>query len=234
MGAVGGGGRSAARPRVRRPIRSDSQNDDLAAGSWLSQFDPFAIARLQWPPGNKPSALRATRSVGTAGEVGGDGQAAVLNVGCARRVAIGVSYSARALRLFGDECERSGPLPAFMMGPSPTDRRSMDKRMEIRRDDRCAMCGTKLLAGTTAHWIRTERVVRCVPCHTIEVGGPTAASEPPSSNGATDAPVRPVWPDESHPSLVVVSPRDEAGQSALKEYEKRSARELAKKERCVA
>ena len=53
----------------------------------------------------------------------------------------------------------------------------MDKVMEIRRDDRFAACGVELPAGTTAYWIRTERIVRCVPCHPVGVESQVAHAE---------------------------------------------------------
>ena len=67
----------------------------------------------------------------------------------------------------------------------------MDKLMEIRRDDRCAACGVELPAGTTAYWIRTERIVRCVPCHTVGVESQVAHAESGPSVRSADQPIRP-------------------------------------------
>jgi nuclease-like protein len=107
----------------------------------------------------------------------------------------------------------------------------MDKRMQIRRDDRCAVCGTELVAGTTAYWIGTERVVRCMPCHTVVVDGFADADASGPCDETTNAHA---LPDEPNSPPANVSLRHTAGRSALGEYEKRSARELATKERRVA
>jgi len=96
----------------------------------------------------------------------------------------------------------------------------MAKLMEIRRDDRCARCSTELPAGTTAFWIRTERIVQCVSCQTAVIDSQIA--------GTLER------PDLPPPSIGDAPQRDNAGQSAQDEYDKRSARELAKKERRVA
>ncbi len=75
--------------------------------------------------------------------------------------------------------------------------------MKIRRDDRCAACAIEVPAGSTAYWIRTERIVRCVPC---QIGGDTGQS----------------------------GRRNAAGESAQREYDRRSTRERARKEQRVA
>jgi hypothetical protein len=82
----------------------------------------------------------------------------------------------------------------------------MAKLMNIRRPDVCVGCGAQLDAGTEAYWIAAERVVRCVTCH----GGPTPVV------------------------AKVETVQDAAGRSAQQEYEKRSARELARKQQAVA
>lgn len=85
--------------------------------------------------------------------------------------------------------------------------------MSLRRDDVCVDCGQGVSAGSDAYWIAKERVVRCVGCH----------APAPSAHPAQE------------PSAAVASPPvDVAGGSARREYEKRSARELAKKEQAVA
>lgn len=84
------------------------------------------------------------------------------------------------------------------------------KLMSIRRAGACADCGTELAAGTSAYWLATERVVRCVGC--------TGSS--PSRSTAD-----PVLPAHAE---------DVAGGSALHEYDRRSTRERAKKEKVVA
>lgn len=78
--------------------------------------------------------------------------------------------------------------------------------MKIRRADVCAGCRAPLAAGTEAYWIAAERVVRCVACQGSPSPAPTALE--PAANAA--------------------------GSSAQREYEKRSARELARKQQAVA
>lgn len=102
--------------------------------------------------------------------------------------------------------------------------------MKIGRDDQCASCGLALPAGIRAYWLADERVVRCEPCHDVEiqnddpgqvrVGGGTGGS-PTTTDPATIA------ASESDPTMEV------AGRSALSEYEKRSAKELARKQKRV-
>ena len=107
------------------------------------------------------------------------------------------------------------------------------KLMSIRRADACAECGEPLAAGAPAYWDSSARVVRCVAC-----GLPDLASRPAPRDAHTPLAA------EVPPSLPLVplhaEPRsaerrvDVAGGSAKKEYEKRSARESAKKELRVA
>jgi len=107
----------------------------------------------------------------------------------------------------------------------------MGKLMEIRRDDRCAACSTELPAGTTAYWIRTDRIVRCVSCQTDRGSSKINVVEPVIVEGASGQPAR---PDAPSPATGETPQRDSAGESAQREYRRRSARELAKKERRVA
>ena len=92
----------------------------------------------------------------------------------------------------------------------------MTKLMNIRRSASCAECGEPLAAGMQAYSDSSGRVVRCVAC------GSSEESAPPSPGIRT--------------TEVNVAQRHEdiAGGSATHEYEKRSARELAKKEQRVA
>ena len=71
----------------------------------------------------------------------------------------------------------------------------MVKRMNIRRDDRCAACGIALPAGTEALWDSAAKTVTCLGCH-------------PEAD-------------------------DVAGGSAAAEYQRRAARELARKQQKV-
>ena len=107
------------------------------------------------------------------------------------------------------------------------------KLMSIRRADSCAECGEQLAAGAQAYWDATERVVRCVAC-----GSPDIAARPPpevhqESPAAEKAPILPPTAVDKETEAAECR-GDIAGGSAKKEYEKRSARELAKKEQRVA
>ena len=105
----------------------------------------------------------------------------------------------------------------------------MAKLMNIRRADTCADCGIPLAEGTAAYWDTSARVVHCVACVGLEV-----APRP-----AVDTDTLPTEANVPMPSVVTESGTavrrgDVAGGSAKKEYEKRSSRELAKKEQRVA
>jgi len=107
----------------------------------------------------------------------------------------------------------------------------MGKLMEIRRDDRCATCSTELAAGTTAYWIQTDRIVRCVPCQTDSETSQLGTAAPEIPVGARGQRAKPA---AQSPAIGDAPQRDSAGESAQREYGKRSARELAKKEQRVA
>ena len=96
----------------------------------------------------------------------------------------------------------------------------MAKLMRIRRDDRCAACGASLPAGTEAYWDATAKSVTCVDC----------------SQSAGNATLPPPTPTLPAPSIAVPAPvevADVAGGSAAAEYQKRAARELARKQQKV-
>jgi len=105
------------------------------------------------------------------------------------------------------------------------------KLMKLRRDDVCVDCERAVMAGTTAYWIAAERVVRCVDCYlpTADVDRTGSADESAASAASPSAPTDMVSRD-----ALPVSETDVAGGSAQSEYDKRSAREQAKKERRVA
>lgn len=101
----------------------------------------------------------------------------------------------------------------------------MTRLMKIRRDDVCAGCGKALPAGTRAYWLSDVRVVKCRACQEHE-------------NAATDR----VVPDRAPTSTTAAAaatepsggaPTDAAGGSAQREYDRRSARELARKRKRV-
>lgn len=114
--------------------------------------------------------------------------------------------------------------------------------MDIKRDDSCVSCGESLPAGTRAVWFASEKVTRCVPCAASYVD--TAPGEPDAV--APQPPVLPTLPTPTlqaptlpAPTLAPPVPTPEpqhesvAGGSAQSEYEKRSARELARKQQKV-
>jgi hypothetical protein len=81
------------------------------------------------------------------------------------------------------------------------------KRLPLRRTDVCSVCGVELVARTNAWWDSVARAVTCEPCH--------------ASQGTTKADVQPssieVEPSPRIPELQT----GVAGQSALKEFERR-------------
>lgn len=88
----------------------------------------------------------------------------------------------------------------------------MSKLMKLRRDGVCAACQTQLASGTNAHWFAAEHLVRCVECC-----------------GSAPAHVEPTLEDSSAAELT-----DIAGGSAQGEYDRRSTRELANKEKRIS
>ncbi len=105
--------------------------------------------------------------------------------------------------------------------------------MQIRRDDVCADCGVVLAAGSSAYWNRAQRCVRCVACQAGSGGEPDpmviADTAPPTARLDLPPPL-----DLPAPSLAPPTPADVAGGSAQLQYDKRSARERARKEARVA
>lgn len=102
----------------------------------------------------------------------------------------------------------------------------MAKYMKIRRDDVCAGCGVALPAGSQAYWLANERVVKC---H----GGTGLPSTAADNMSAADN-VSPAGDASPLDSPDAAADSDVAGKSTQSEYEKRSARELAKKQKRVA
>lgn len=89
------------------------------------------------------------------------------------------------------------------------------KKLKLRRADQCVGCDAQLSAGTEAWWDASAKVVRCASC--VEGSSDDVVAPP-----AGDAEQAPDLSDDS------------AGRSARNEYERRSARERAKKEKIVA
>jgi Nuclease-related domain len=111
------------------------------------------------------------------------------------------------------------------------------KVLALRRPDTCAGCGTDLPAGTKAAWDAEARTVRCLPCSTAsDVSAPV---RPHTAVGADDAlqdvqqveprtPSPPIAPHPARPVTVsALQPRQVAGGSAQREYDKRSQRREA-------
>lgn len=84
--------------------------------------------------------------------------------------------------------------------------------MTLRRAGSCAACGAHLNAGAVGVWFPDERVVRCLGCTEVELG-----SEDGVAPGSSQAPDR-------------VVADAVAGGSAQREYDRRSERELARKQ----
>lgn len=108
----------------------------------------------------------------------------------------------------------------------------MAKFMKLRRDGECADCQQPTLTGSKAYWFADEWVIRCSDCFAPEASvkdepakmlvhatASASVAEQPSGTAAVE-------------NDVVQA--DVAGASAQLEYDKRSARELAKKERRIA
>ena len=109
----------------------------------------------------------------------------------------------------------------------------MAKLMNIRRPDACADCGEPLPAGAEAYWDRDAKVIRCVGCYSS--GSPVRpSSQVAQTHDAESAVPSPPASAVGSENCADRSKADVAGGSAMKEYEKRSARELAKKEQRVA
>lgn len=84
----------------------------------------------------------------------------------------------------------------------------MVKRLALRRDDVCTVCGVDLEAGTKAWWDSEARTVTCEPCHDGALGATSSEVEPSMTT------IEPV-PPAPHVEAGV------AGQSAYNEFERR-------------
>lgn len=124
------------------------------------------------------------------------------------------------------------------------------KIMEIGRDDQCAGCGVHLPAGSTAVWFSGEQRVRCVECAATYTdpdadGGAAqpSAVPPPAPLGALAdlalpalppaVPLRGMGSNPDAPTGEASTLESAAGASAQREYERRSQRELARKQKEV-
>lgn len=85
-----------------------------------------------------------------------------------------------------------------------------EKQLKLRRDDRCRRCDASVEAGSSAWWDPDAKVVTCSGCHL-----------------SSAVPVQVVAPAAQPPDP------GEGGRSAQREYERRSGRELARKQAVV-
>lgn len=111
----------------------------------------------------------------------------------------------------------------------------MGKLMKLGRDDVCVECQRAVEVGTTAYWFAAERAVRCVECY--PPADAVGRIGPVEDLDASALPSPPVPADGFNPDASTTSDKeriDVAGGSAQSEYDKRSAREVAKKKKRVA
>lgn len=90
-----------------------------------------------------------------------------------------------------------------------------EKQLRLRREDQCRACRADLPAGSSHWWDSDARAVTCVACH----------------GAVPDTPSPPIvaQPQEAAPRVI-----GDGGASAQRQYERRSARELARKQKAVA
>lgn len=100
----------------------------------------------------------------------------------------------------------------------------MDKLLKIKRPGICVSCAVAMLVGTQAYWNSEHRTLKCVACRE-----PTPSLPP--QGGPNPEPVVRV-PDTMPVGWLSANP-DVAGHSAQKEFEKRAAKELLKKQEVV-
>lgn len=108
----------------------------------------------------------------------------------------------------------------------------MAKLMTLRREGVCVDCQQETAAGTRAFWFADERVVRCFGC--VEHPAATQPSARAEQLVHAASSPNPAEHRSSESSQLDESTVDVAGESAQREYEKRSARERTKKKRRVA
>jgi Nuclease-related domain len=102
----------------------------------------------------------------------------------------------------------------------------MDKLLKIKRPDLCVACAVAIPVGTMAYWNPEQRTLTCLSCR-----DPTP-SVTPSASAPNAEPLVNV-PDTVPAGWSSTKP-DVAGHSAQKEFEKRAAKELVKKQEVVA
>jgi Nuclease-related domain len=103
----------------------------------------------------------------------------------------------------------------------------MDKMLKIKRPGICVSCAVAMPVGTQAYWNSDRRTLRCVTCRE-----PTASlAAPGTPNLEQDADV--ARNPDTGPGAWSLTKPDVAGHSAQKEFEKRAAKELLKKQEVV-
>lgn len=100
-----------------------------------------------------------------------------------------------------------------------TDTAQPAKKMRLRYQGQCRLCGTDVAAGAQAVYYRDAKAIECLPCHDgAPAAQPPAAAEPsPTETPTPSAPTEPLAFSEGV-----------AGGSAREEYDRRMARREAR------
>ncbi|SDL21434.1 nuclease-related domain-containing protein [Tessaracoccus oleiagri] len=98
-----------------------------------------------------------------------------------------------------------------------TDTAGPAKKMRLRYQGQCRLCGTEVEAGAQAVYFRDAKAIECLSCF-----DDAAAAEPPTAPPPADTPGAPTAPEPLAYSEGV------AGDSARDEYERRMARREAR------
>jgi Nuclease-related domain len=103
--------------------------------------------------------------------------------------------------------------------------------MKIQREGECVTCATNLVAGTPAYWNKERRSLTCVTCFGLDEAA-TKAAPPDLLQQALESEAFETVPDTVPAAWSEVKP-DVAGKSAQKEFDRRAAKEVAKKEKLI-
>jgi hypothetical protein len=104
------------------------------------------------------------------------------------------------------------------------DGANMDKLLKIKRPDVCVACAVAMPIGTQAYWNPEQRTLTCLSCR--EATTPVAPNSTPNLEPVMEVP-------DTVPAGWSITKPDVAGHSAQKEFEKRAAKELLKKQAVV-
>jgi hypothetical protein len=112
----------------------------------------------------------------------------------------------------------------------------MAKLLKLKRADQCADCGAGLDVGTSAYWFGDERLTRCQSCYSTSSAAPSSLGPLATGTKSHDAPPPALVdsPAQVPMPLPPPPPPDLAGESAQREYHRRSTRERARKEATFA